>query len=154
MAVLSLVFLLYHVSFYLHKASLQSQHLHQFTIKTEFKQQQLTVSSKDFSSSLFWVLIQIGAPPEAPSPMLSRDIMHEKMPWNSCNILLLRGEGFALAHGSEVGAMRGYPFHECLDADVYFPTLDKEIWTLAISTHTATTTLSTSTGLHGETMRH
>ncbi|XP_070761482.1 solute carrier family 13 member 2-like [Enoplosus armatus] len=39
-----------------------------------------------------------GAPAEAPSPLLSWDIVHEKMPWN---ILLLLGGGFALAHGSE-----------------------------------------------------
>ncbi|XP_022604165.1 solute carrier family 13 member 2-like [Seriola dumerili] len=39
-----------------------------------------------------------GAPTEAPSPLLSWDIVHEKMPWN---ILLLLGGGFALAHGSE-----------------------------------------------------
>lgn len=72
--------------------------------------------------------------------MLSRDIIHEKMLWNSCDILLLRGEGFTLARGSEVGPVRGYPFHECLGADMYFPTLDKEIWAFAISSHTATTT--------------
>ncbi|XP_070826646.1 solute carrier family 13 member 2-like isoform X2 [Chaetodon trifascialis] len=34
----------------------------------------------------------------SPSPLLSWDIVHEKMPWN---ILLLLGGGFALAHGSE-----------------------------------------------------
>ncbi|XP_070685076.1 solute carrier family 13 member 2-like [Pempheris klunzingeri] len=39
-----------------------------------------------------------GAPAEAPAPLLSWDIVHEKMPWN---ILLLLGGGFALAHGSE-----------------------------------------------------
>ncbi|XP_031717149.1 solute carrier family 13 member 2-like [Anarrhichthys ocellatus] len=39
-----------------------------------------------------------GAPAEAPSPLLSWDVVHEKMPWN---ILLLLGGGFALAHGSE-----------------------------------------------------
>ncbi|XP_041796503.1 solute carrier family 13 member 2-like [Chelmon rostratus] len=39
-----------------------------------------------------------GAPAEAPSPLLSWNIVHEKMPWN---ILLLLGGGFALAHGSE-----------------------------------------------------
>ncbi|XP_019115039.2 solute carrier family 13 member 2 isoform X2 [Larimichthys crocea] len=39
-----------------------------------------------------------GTPAEAPSPLLSWDIVHEKMPWN---ILLLLGGGFALAHGSE-----------------------------------------------------
>ncbi|KAM7399424.1 hypothetical protein PAMP_018697 [Pampus punctatissimus] len=39
-----------------------------------------------------------GAPVEAPCPLLSWDIVHEKMPWN---ILLLLGGGFALAHGSE-----------------------------------------------------
>ncbi|KAM7413259.1 hypothetical protein PAMA_020575 [Pampus argenteus] len=37
-----------------------------------------------------------GAPAEAPCPLLSWDIVHEKMPWN---ILLLLGGGFALAHG-------------------------------------------------------
>ncbi|XP_075956457.1 solute carrier family 13 member 2-like [Anarhichas minor] len=39
-----------------------------------------------------------GAPAEAPAPLLSWDVVHEKMPWN---ILLLLGGGFALAHGSE-----------------------------------------------------
>lgn len=39
-----------------------------------------------------------GAPAEAPTPLLTWDIVHEKMPWN---ILLLLGGGFALAHGSE-----------------------------------------------------
>ncbi|XP_068566308.1 solute carrier family 13 member 2-like [Cebidichthys violaceus] len=39
-----------------------------------------------------------GAPAEAPSPLLSWNVVHEKMPWN---ILLLLGGGFALAHGSE-----------------------------------------------------
>lgn len=38
------------------------------------------------------------APAEAPSPLLTWDVVHEKMPWN---ILLLLGGGFALAHGSE-----------------------------------------------------
>ncbi|KAK9520802.1 hypothetical protein VZT92_020662 [Zoarces viviparus] len=39
-----------------------------------------------------------GAPAEAPPPLLSWNVVHEKMPWN---ILLLLGGGFALAHGSE-----------------------------------------------------
>ncbi|KAM9853432.1 solute carrier family 13 member 2-like [Aulostomus maculatus] len=38
------------------------------------------------------------APAETPPPLLTWDIVHEKMPWN---ILLLLGGGFALAHGSE-----------------------------------------------------
>ncbi|KAM9358967.1 solute carrier family 13 member 2-like [Symphorus nematophorus] len=45
-----------------------------------------------------WGKSKDGAPAEAPSPLLSWDIVHEKMPWN---ILLLLGGGFALAHGSE-----------------------------------------------------
>lgn len=48
---------------------------------------------------LFVVFFLIGAPAEAPSPLLNWDIVHEKMPWN---ILLLLGGGYALAHGSEV----------------------------------------------------
>ncbi|XP_035010715.2 solute carrier family 13 member 2 isoform X2 [Hippoglossus stenolepis] len=43
-----------------------------------------------------------GAPAEAPSPLLTWDIVHQKMPWN---ILLLLGGGFALAHGSEVSGL-------------------------------------------------
>ncbi|XP_062242768.1 solute carrier family 13 member 2-like [Platichthys flesus] len=43
-----------------------------------------------------------GAPAEAPSPLLTWDVVHEKMPWN---ILLLLGGGFALAHGSEVSGL-------------------------------------------------
>ncbi|XP_056297111.1 solute carrier family 13 member 2-like isoform X2 [Pseudoliparis swirei] len=39
-----------------------------------------------------------GAPAKAPPPLLTWDIVHEKMPWN---IILLLGGGFALAHGSE-----------------------------------------------------
>ncbi|XP_060929334.1 solute carrier family 13 member 2-like [Limanda limanda] len=42
------------------------------------------------------------APAEAPSPLLTWDVVHEKMPWN---ILLLLGGGFALAHGSEVSGL-------------------------------------------------
>uniref|UniRef100_A0A8C2X927 Solute carrier family 13 member 2 n=1 Tax=Cyclopterus lumpus TaxID=8103 RepID=A0A8C2X927_CYCLU len=38
----------------------------------------------------------------APSPLLTWDIVHEKMPWN---ILLLLGGGFALAHGSETSGL-------------------------------------------------
>ncbi|XP_039986376.1 solute carrier family 13 member 2-like isoform X2 [Xiphias gladius] len=45
-----------------------------------------------------WGTSSDGAPAEAASPLLSWDIVHEKMPWN---ILLLLGGGFALAHGSE-----------------------------------------------------
>uniref|UniRef100_A0A8C2Z2H8 Solute carrier family 13 member 2 n=1 Tax=Cyclopterus lumpus TaxID=8103 RepID=A0A8C2Z2H8_CYCLU len=43
-----------------------------------------------------------GAPAKAPSPLLTWDIVHEKMPWN---ILLLLGGGFALAHGSETSGL-------------------------------------------------
>ncbi|XP_061537354.1 solute carrier family 13 member 2-like isoform X2 [Phycodurus eques] len=39
-----------------------------------------------------------GGPAEAAPPLLTWEIVHEKMPWN---ILLLLGGGFALAHGSE-----------------------------------------------------
>ncbi|XP_068601918.1 solute carrier family 13 member 2-like [Brachionichthys hirsutus] len=38
-----------------------------------------------------------GAPAEAPNPLLTWDVVHEKMPWN---VILLLGGGFALAHGS------------------------------------------------------
>lgn len=48
-------------------------------------------------------IVLIGAPAEAPSPLLNWDIVHEKMPWN---ILLLLGGGYALAHGSEVMQLR------------------------------------------------
>ncbi|XP_077466773.1 solute carrier family 13 member 2-like isoform X2 [Stigmatopora argus] len=41
-------------------------------------------------------------PTEAAPPLLTWDIVHEKMPWN---ILLLLGGGFALAHGSEVSGL-------------------------------------------------
>nr|XP_057936114.1 solute carrier family 13 member 2-like isoform X3 [Doryrhamphus excisus] len=41
-------------------------------------------------------------PDEAPSPLLTWDIVHEKMPWG---IILLLGGGFALAHGSEVSGL-------------------------------------------------
>ncbi|XP_061684544.1 solute carrier family 13 member 2-like isoform X2 [Syngnathoides biaculeatus] len=44
-----------------------------------------------------------GVPAEsAPPPLLTWEIVHEKMPWN---ILLLLGGGFALAHGSEVSGL-------------------------------------------------
>ncbi|XP_061775175.1 solute carrier family 13 member 2-like [Nerophis ophidion] len=39
---------------------------------------------------------------EAPSPLLTWDVVHQKMPWD---ILLLLGGGFALAHGSEVSGL-------------------------------------------------
>lgn len=51
------------------------------------------------SKQLIYLPVLIGAPAEAPTPLLTWDIVHEKMPWN---ILLLLGGGFALAHGSEV----------------------------------------------------
>ncbi|XP_054649711.1 solute carrier family 13 member 2-like [Dunckerocampus dactyliophorus] len=41
-------------------------------------------------------------PAEAPSPLLTWDIVHEKMPWG---IILLLGGGFALAHGSEISGL-------------------------------------------------
>uniref|UniRef100_A0A8D3DK97 Solute carrier family 13 member 2 n=1 Tax=Scophthalmus maximus TaxID=52904 RepID=A0A8D3DK97_SCOMX len=47
-----------------------------------------------------------GAPAEAPTPLLTWDIVHEKMPWN---ILLLLGGGFALAHGSEKSGLSSIP---------------------------------------------
>ncbi|XP_061638609.1 solute carrier family 13 member 2-like [Phyllopteryx taeniolatus] len=43
-----------------------------------------------------------GGPAEAAPPLLTWEIVHEKMPWN---ILLLLGGGFALAHGSEVSGL-------------------------------------------------
>lgn len=88
-------------------------------------------SSKDLNFFLH-LFVLLGAPAEAPSPLLSWDIVHEKMPWN---ILLLLGGGFALAHGSEVIQLIKSTFFEdnpsskCLVADGHFPTLDKEIWT-------------------------
>ncbi|XP_061924658.1 solute carrier family 13 member 2-like isoform X1 [Entelurus aequoreus] len=39
---------------------------------------------------------------EAPCPLLTWDVVHQKMPWD---ILLLLGGGFALAHGSEVSGL-------------------------------------------------
>ena len=52
-----------------------------------------------FQKILFVLLVVKGSPAKAPPPLLSWDVVHEKMPWN---ILLLLGGGFALAHGSEV----------------------------------------------------
>ncbi|XP_068173517.1 solute carrier family 13 member 2-like [Antennarius striatus] len=46
----------------------------------------------------FFLMSRDGAPTQAPTPLLTWDVVHEKMPWN---ILLLLGGGFALAHGSE-----------------------------------------------------
>ncbi|XP_019943915.2 solute carrier family 13 member 2-like [Paralichthys olivaceus] len=45
-----------------------------------------------------WRKSKDGTPAEVPSPLLTWNVVHEKMPWN---ILLLLGGGFALAHGSE-----------------------------------------------------
>lgn len=49
-----------------------------------------------------YLLVPTGTPAKAPKPLLTWDVVHEKMPWN---IILLLGGGFALAHGSEVGLL-------------------------------------------------
>ncbi|KAM3615722.1 uncharacterized protein V6R79_006722 [Siganus canaliculatus] len=50
----------------------------------------------------FWGKSKEGPPAEPPTPLLTWELVHEKMPWN---ILLLLGGGFALAHGSEVSGL-------------------------------------------------
>uniref|UniRef100_A0A8C6SH92 Solute carrier family 13 member 2 n=1 Tax=Neogobius melanostomus TaxID=47308 RepID=A0A8C6SH92_9GOBI len=47
----------------------------------------------------------IGDSAEAPPPLLSWSIVHQKMPWNT---LLLLGGGFALAHGSEKSGLSAW----------------------------------------------
>lgn len=46
-----------------------------------------------------------GASAEAPPPLLSWSIVHQKLPWNT---LLLLGGGFALAHGSEKSGLSAW----------------------------------------------
>uniref|UniRef100_A0A8C6SH82 Solute carrier family 13 member 2 n=1 Tax=Neogobius melanostomus TaxID=47308 RepID=A0A8C6SH82_9GOBI len=56
-------------------------------------------------SSLPSLSCLIGDSAEAPPPLLSWSIVHQKMPWNT---LLLLGGGFALAHGSEKSGLSAW----------------------------------------------
>lgn len=91
------------------------------------------VSPGHCSTDLFFcVFSQIEGPSEAAPPLLTWDIVHEKMPWS---IILLLGGGFALAHGSEVSLTPHFPqwntFRQPFGHFVFFP-LGKGVWAVQV----------------------